>query len=808
MSELTVKITATLDELTRAVNEATAKIDTGAKAMEEQASHVGSAFERMQEQIKSSLGGIGEVALGVFGGLSLESTFEKLKDELTEITLGGFEWGNQLKDTALATGLTTDEIQKLQFAATVTGQDLGRLQFVVSHLGQQMLQLANSDAPELRAAFKTLGLDPSTFTDAYDALTKIGDRVREIGRLSLEQRGALTTIGGRGINELLPAITQIRELGEQAERTGQVFAPDMVAKLDEANESVHRLGASWETLKRSLSEMVAGPLTQAFDAITATIAPDRVAQFEAAVRRVQEGAANLADIELIRNAPPEVTTKAKGIAAAGLGSLPSGVEPIAETAEPAATTKESLQKEIEDFVASQKLEAIASADTAEARIAMAQRVHDYLVSREQDAARVGIDLHHQILQASIEVASAREAASRQAAAEEQRNIREFERLISERFREHVRIAEQEAKAVADWDKKAEEDRRQSLAQTIRDWEQYQKELVRQGEELQRQIGSIFEPVANAFMDSFRGVIQGTQSVKQAFANMGQSILLEFAGSGLRSALLGGTADSFWSRIFGEQGKGGGLVGAGVHLLGLDALFGGAGQSAQTVALTANTAALNANTAALMGKSAIGGGADITGALTSPEASSAVSNLFGQGFSNSLDKVTNLFGQSFSNISGLLSDIFGSVFSGLGSLLSGGMGILSIFGFEQGGIVPSAAGGMVTDGTTLALLHPREMVLPSDLRERVTRAFPLPGELPDAPRIPGADEIRQRMTTPTQATSTTVQAGDVSVNVNISAIDSRSLAARMNEIRDAIGDAVSDAIRDGHRGLAELIRKRG
>jgi hypothetical protein len=779
MSDLTVRITATLDELTRAVNEATAKIDSGAKAMEEQASRVGSAFERMQEQIKSSLGGIGEVALGVFGGLSLESTFEKLKDELTEITVGGFEWGNQLKDTALATGLTTDEIQKLHFAATVTGQDLGRLQFVVSHLGQQMLHLATSDAPELREAFKTLGLDPTTFTDAYDALTKIGDRVREIGRLSLEQRGALTTIGGRGINELLPAITQIRDLGEQAERTGQVFAPDMVAKLDEANESVHKLGASWETLKRTLSAMVAGPLTQAFDAITATIAPDRVAQFEAAVRRVQEGAANLADIELIRNAPPEVTTKAKGMSAAGLGALPSGVEPIAEKVEPAATTKESLQKEIEDFVASQKLEALASADTAEARIAMAQRVHDYLVSREQDAATVGLDLHQKILQASIEVAQARMTASKQAAEEEKRNIREFERLISERFREHVRIAEQEAKAVADWDKKAEEDRRQSLAQTIRDWEQYQKELVRQGEELQRQIGSIFEPVANAFMDSFRGVIQGTQSVSRAFANMGQSILLEFAGSGLRSALLGGAADSFWSRIFGEQGKGGGLVGAGAHLLGLDALFGGAGQK-------------------------------LTGALTSPEASSAVSNLFGQGFSNSLDKVTNLFGQSFSNISGLLSNIFGSVFSGLGSLLSGGMGILSIFGFEQGGIVPSAAGGMVTDGTTLALLHPREMVLPSDLRERVTRAFPLPGELrlPDVPRIPSADEIRQHMSASTEATSTTVQAGDVSVNVNISAIDSRSLAARMNEIRDAIGDAVSDAIRDGHRGLAELIRKRG
>ena len=35
-------------------------------------------------------------------------------------------------------------------------------------------------------------------------------------------------------------------------------------------------------------------------------------------------------------------------------------------------------------------------------------------------------------------------------------------------------------------------------------------------------------------------------------------------------------------------------------------------------------------------------------------------------------------------------------------------------FEQGGIVPSAAGGMLTDGGTLAILHPREMVLPAHL----------------------------------------------------------------------------------------------
>src|SRR5581483_253464 len=219
-----------------------------------------------------------------------------------------------------------------------------------------------------------------------------------------------------------------------------------------------------------------------------------------------------------------------------------------------------------------------------------------------DAAKVGMDLHKQILQATIEVAQAREAAAKQAAEAEKRGIQDLERTISERFREHVRIAQEEARAVAEWDRKAEEDRRQSLAQTVRDWDAHLKEMQAEGERFQRQIGSIFEPVANAFIDSFRGVIQGTQSVSRALAYMGQSILLEFAGSGLRSALLGGAEDSFWSRIFGEQGKGGGLVGAGVHLLGLDALFGGAGTSQEVLSRDRNTEALNQLNQTLLGKS--------------------------------------------------------------------------------------------------------------------------------------------------------------------------------------------------------------
>jgi hypothetical protein len=51
-------------------------------------------------------------------------------------------------------------------------------------------------------------------------------------------------------------------------------------------------------------------------------------------------------------------------------------------------------------------------------------------------------------------------------------------------------------------------------------------------------------------------------------------------------------------------------------------------------------------------------------------------------------------------------LFGSLFKGLGSL----------FSFEQGGIVPSAAGGWMVPNTSLALLHTNEMVLPANISQ--------------------------------------------------------------------------------------------
>jgi len=81
----------------------------------------------------------------------------------------------------------------------------------------------------------------------------------------------------------------------------------------------------------------------------------------------------------------------------------------------------------------------------------------------------------------------------------------------------------------------------------------------------------------------------------------------------------------------------------------------------------------------------------------------------------------------STLSSVLSipKTIGSVFSGIGSLFSGGMGLLGLFGLQGGGIIPSAAGGMITprfqSGGILSMLHANEMVLPAHISQMIQNA---------------------------------------------------------------------------------------
>jgi len=244
-------------------------------------------------------------------------------------------------------------------------------------------------------------------------------------------------------------------------------------------------------------------------------------------------------------------------------------------------------------------------------------------------------------------------------------------------------------------------------------------------------------LSDSFASAAADVLDRTKSLMQAMDDMLRSLLKDTVESSFKSlfgSLLGagsggegagaGGGLNLTSLLFGSGGVGGminkalgigsgGLLGAAGNALGLGSLFGGTGSDQD-----------------------FSGGTPGPGGVASG-LTSAVSG-------------------------GLLGGLFGKLFGGVGAL----------FGFEHGGIVPSAAGGWAVPslgpGGVLAQLHSQEMVLPANVSNAVLAGAQNGGGGP----------------------------GIGAVNFSVSAMDSQSVASFFRQNGDVLAQALNRAWRNG------------
>src|SRR5579885_3626587 len=178
---------------------------------------------------------------------------------------------------------------------------------------------------------------------------------------------------------------------------------------------------------------------------------------------------------------------------------------------------------------------------------------------------------------------------------------------------------------------------------------------------------------------FDAWMRGGRNLGLEFAETARSLLSEFARTGLQDLVIGGSRGSLGGAVFGTRGSGGlyGLAAGAFQETALeqalDRAWRGISGTVSEAATAAETTALTANTAAI-------------GVLSAAMAANTIAV-------EQLVAVTELDAAT------------------------------SLPGFEGGGIVPSAARGMVLGGrASLAILHPREMVLPAPLSEGVQSAI--------------------------------------------------------------------------------------
>lgn len=226
--------------------------------------NVSPAVEKLASKFDGVSASVGNAVLGIGA----------MVGALVSCTMEAAETADELLTLSSTTGITTDELQKMQYAANFVDVSLDTMTGSMNKLTRTMSS-ARDGSKDSEEAFRKLGI---RITDTHGQLRNSNDVFYEVidslGKIKNEtERDAMAMkIFGKSAQELNPLIEagskQLKELGIEAENLGVVMSGDDLEALGELQDSMDRFKATTEGLKNSLALTLLPILTSLFDAIS------------------------------------------------------------------------------------------------------------------------------------------------------------------------------------------------------------------------------------------------------------------------------------------------------------------------------------------------------------------------------------------------------------------------------------------------------------------------------------------------------------------------------------------------------------
>jgi phage-related protein len=252
------KATADLNNMERQLKENNREVENyGKKQLE--AARNSEEFKNAQGKLQSSLNSLKMVAVAVAAAIgSVAAAFFKAGAAADDI--------NTL---AKQTGLTTEEIQKFQYAADLIDVPLETLTGSMARLTRNMAN-AQKGTGDAYYAFKNLGVSVTgAGGQLRDNQDVFNDVIDALGRMSNEtQRDAYAMqIFGKSAQDLNPLILggadALRRLGQEAEDAGLILSQESLDKLNAINDSVDTFKAQMKAGALTVLSEFAGPVQEA-----------------------------------------------------------------------------------------------------------------------------------------------------------------------------------------------------------------------------------------------------------------------------------------------------------------------------------------------------------------------------------------------------------------------------------------------------------------------------------------------------------------------------------------------------------------
>lgn len=175
------------------------------------------------------------------------------------------EFGEKMELLSIKTGVSVEEIQKLSYAATLSGSSADDMKMALTHLSRAV-ENAKDGSEEAQKHFQKLGISMDDVrTKSPDELFKLmADRIKEIGPGSKATALAMQILGRSGAN-MIPTLIEgregLEELGEELVDFGGLMDKEATHGAHEFADNLQRVHAIAEGLEHEL----AGPLIEALN---------------------------------------------------------------------------------------------------------------------------------------------------------------------------------------------------------------------------------------------------------------------------------------------------------------------------------------------------------------------------------------------------------------------------------------------------------------------------------------------------------------------------------------------------------------
>ena len=225
------------DALTREVVKTEAELKKATKAQEE--------FNVKAEEASAKLTDVGNKAQAVADKTKALSTAAAgLLVAIGGAAVKSAEWADNLNTLSQQTGITTEDLQKMQYASELVDVSVDDIAGSMTKLRKAMVADNKADV------FQQLGVSVRDSTgalrDSSDVFYDVLDRLGKVGN-ETERDALAMEIFGRSADQLAGIIDDggaaLKQLGEEAEQLGIILDQDTLDAMNKVNDEIERLKA-------------------------------------------------------------------------------------------------------------------------------------------------------------------------------------------------------------------------------------------------------------------------------------------------------------------------------------------------------------------------------------------------------------------------------------------------------------------------------------------------------------------------------------------------------------------------------------